>query len=384
MSGNGNGYCPEQNGGAHRKHTHRLMALAFGMLALWLVAPAAASASATWSLKGVPVVESSVAAKWSGKVKLTDNKVPIVSTFAVECEDSAEGKAGTGAAGEVTKWTVSKCVGVTNCTSPAMAAVNLPWSSELVNIGGTLYDKIVSGGKGAPGFSYECSGAKDTCTGTILTSMTNASQGVSAAFDSSEKLSCTLGGTGSGSLVGSQSIEAVSGGRLGAEEPPIWRVNGEALTKPKAVSWSGSMALTDSLPESGIVTVKCEDTGSGYVGLGAGGEVTKLTMTKCESGGCGVASLEASGLSWQTHLFGLEGTVGNAFGVGRLKMKCTSPNVTDECPLPTMTVTNTESGVSAVFNKKEKFSCTLGRSEHGELEGSQAIKTNGEGVVSVS
>ena len=152
--------------------------------------------------------------------------------------------------------------------------LHLPWHSELAVVGGALRDVLVSSGKGTPGYKLECNvigiHIKDECTATLSMGTTNSVSGVTAMFNPSEKLSCTQGGSGSGSLEGSQSIQASNGGKLSTEmeEPPTWLAGGKPIVSAAAIGWKGTITLSDSISSIGTVAVKCEDTGSGFVGAG--------------------------------------------------------------------------------------------------------------------
>ena len=167
-----------------------------------------------WQQGGKGLSEAAATA-WKGTMKLTDSE----TTNTVECEDTVEGTAGPGVAGTVTKWTASKCTTTKGtCVSPVMEAVHLPWHSELNISAEKTQDTITEGGKGSPGYQMKCTvlGIKvtDECTATKLsTSMENATASVEALFDG-EKLNCTVGGWGKGSVEGTQLVEAIKGGRL--------------------------------------------------------------------------------------------------------------------------------------------------------------------------
>ena len=141
-----------------------------GVLVLCAAVPALASARVGWRLNGTPLTES-VGNSWKGKVKLADTKASVPMT--VECEETAEGSSGTGGAGEVTKWTMSGCVGLEGCgkTGVEVTSLNLPWHSELAVVEGTLRDVLASGGKGTPGFKLVCKvlglRVEDECSGTL-------------------------------------------------------------------------------------------------------------------------------------------------------------------------------------------------------------------------
>ena len=377
----------------------RMMVPVAGALVLWGVVPAVASAGVGWRLNGTPLTEP-VATSWKGTQKLTDTKVPLVGTVAVECEDTAEGVSGVGGAGEVTKWTASKCATKTGeCGSPSMEAVHLPWHGELVLVEGATRDKLVNSGKGAPGYKLKCQifgiNVVDECTGVLSATTTNVTGGVTAAFNASEKLNCSQGGSGSGSLEGSQSILA-SSGTLSAEAGGAltWLHNEAPITEASAIGWKGTVTLSDFINGLGTIAVKCEDTGSGTAGVLGSGEMTQWTISNCSpvfSSHCeSEAAIEALHLPWHTELAVVEGAIRNVITNGgkgtplyKLKCKASGTNITDECPVPNMAMTNTKSGVTATF-EKEKFSCVAGPSGDGQLEGSQAIELHAAGLLQVS
>lgn len=161
--------------------------------------------------QGGTVLSGAIGTTTKGTVKVTDT-----AGVSVECEGAGEGTAGAGAAGTATKWTASTCVTrAGTCASPSLLAVHMPWHSELLRVGSAgAQDALLNGGSGAPGYTIVCTGINiDTCTGTLLTEMRNISGGVEAAFDG-EKLNCTLGGKGQGTLAGTQILAAAKGGKL--------------------------------------------------------------------------------------------------------------------------------------------------------------------------
>jgi hypothetical protein len=365
-----------------------------GLLVLWGAAPALASGVARWRLNGVPITESAVVVKWKGTVKLTDTKAPVAGSVAAECQESGEGTVGTLAAGTVTSLTLSSCTNIKNCAGPRMEAVNLPWNVELAPVAGAAQMQLLNGGKGAPGIKLRCALLTETCSGTPTASAANSPGGVSVTFNTSEKLNCTEGGTASGLLEGSQSIEAASG-KLSAEveEQPVWLANGTQILAPNAVGWKGTLKLSDTVPAIGTVTVSCEDTGTGQAGAGASGELGKWTISNCTpSGACqSSASIEATGLPWHTELALVEGVVRDLYvgapGARGYKLKCKTTGgevITDECPwLPATTITNTENGVNLTY-KKESRTCTQGTGAGAELSGSQAVSLSAGGLLHAS
>jgi hypothetical protein len=371
---------------------------AVGALALLGVTPALASASSGgWQLNGVGLSEV-IHANWKGTMKLT-SKVPIFGSEAVQCEEAAEGTVGAGGVGEVTKWTMSKCAAVTTCETKGAVVVtplNLPWHTELAVVEGSIRDRFVSGGKGTPGYKIECKIlggiSEDTCIGTIGTTTTNVTGGVTAAFNAGEKLKCSYDeGTNSGTLEGSQSVTASGGGTLstGTETSAVWRNNFGELGGASAINWKkGRLALSDRIPVLGEVGVECEDAGSGAAGANGKGEVTEWTPSKCvkTSGGrCESAeAIEALNLPWHTELVFSEGKTREVITSGgkgtpgfKLKCKAAGETIADECPVASPTMKNTENGVSETFGSF--LSCTEGSGGEALLEGGRTLKlTNGE------
>ncbi|HTC71272.1 MAG TPA: hypothetical protein VK655_00185 [Solirubrobacteraceae bacterium] len=354
-------------------------------------------------MNGIPLDSRNepTATKGKGTLKLTDTNFPIIKgPVGVECEDATEGKAVGATKGEVTKWTLSKCAPTTSkgCETGTgsvieVQAVNLPWAVELVAAGSSVDEKLVTSGKGTPGFAVKCKifgiNNEDVCTASLTASTTNVTGGVTAAFVASEKLNCTDGGTGSGVLEGSTSIEATSGGKLSAEleKPPIWRVSGTPITSATAIYWKGKVTVNDTLSSFGELEVECKDTGTGSVGPEEVSEMTKWTLSECQDKrGCSGSthSIEAMSLPWHSELFSIESGVQNLTSGGGFKFTCVVSGVTieDECNfVPAAKLTNTSSGVTDEM--WEYRSCTLGRNGAGKITGTQEIKTN-TGTLSAS
>jgi hypothetical protein len=103
--------------------------------------------------------------------------------------------------------------GVT-CTLPE--PVNLPWLTQLLQIGTEYFDDILNGGKGEPGWHVECTalGVKvsDVCTTeTGKPKQINlANEEVESLFSETEEANCTVGGVKEGLIFGSLFIDALS------------------------------------------------------------------------------------------------------------------------------------------------------------------------------
>jgi hypothetical protein len=354
----------------------RTMVVLVGALALWVAVPAIASAApATWKLNGSSISES-VATSWSGKVKLVDNG----ATQGVECAETAEGSVGASGTGEVSKLTLSSCVGLPGCESSGAtaSALNLPWHTELSSVEGTLHDKLVSGGKGTPEIKFLCKvlrvKVEDTCSGTFDTIVTNVTGGVNAAFNASEKLTCSIGGSNKGYLEGSQSVVASKGGTLSAvASPPVWLSEGLPIEgEGKAIeSGEGKVSLY-VFSQVGTLGVRCEEKARGVAGVAGAGTITELTFSKCEDAPfeseCrGKYSIEAAHLPWKTSLsFGAKEAVDETFaadGAGNpdfvLKCETSVGNYSSECAVPLAYLTNTAgAGVFGEFQESPETGCT--------------------------
>ena len=408
------GHSPRLDAGSssNGRLARRAIVVAIGVLALCVAAPAFASARVEWKLNSVPVGEST-AVEWSGKLNVTDTET-LLGLQTVECSDKVEGTVGAGGAGEVTKVTASGCTGVVDgakCSNveptTGITALNLPWHTELVSSGGALHYALVSGGKGTPSLEVQCrvDGIKtvDTCTGKLGATTSNGESGVTTAFITTEKLSCSQSKAETGFASGSGSILAkVRTLSVANEEPPVWQVEGIAIAKERVVEWKKArltlLDWTDAL-FYGTLGVACEDTAEGVLGTGGTGSITKIKLSKCErsiESECkGEYSLEATNLPWHTELFSGRSTVGDLIssgGSGRpgFTLKCEVNGLrgtTDKCEgVPTLSVTNnTERGVFAAF-ESERFHCSLdnGGSFGTIYESRQTLDLNNGEALAVS
>lgn len=392
------GHCPRSDAGSARsvRLARRTMMVLMGALVLAVAAPALAGAHPVWTVND-SLVSKSTAVEWNGQLKLNDTVPPQD----LECTEKAEGSVGVGGTGEITKMTATKCIGVKGCaqkeTKTSLTALNLPWHTELVLVGGSLYTKVVNGGKGTPGFKDECVDiitVNDECTGTFSATTTNGGSGVAAAFNSSEKLNCTVGGTGSGIVEGSQTV-TVSGGVLSAQkEVPLWLKNGVAIEgASKSIEFGKKLSL---YAETGYgdLGVTCEDHGEGVAGETGMGSIAKITLSSCkpapgQSGCQSEYGIEALHLPWSTQLL-FEGAVAHEFllgdgaGTPGFVLKCevnSTKGFTDTCTsVPSLVAeNNTEHGVLAEFGS-QKMSCTIGGAISGSIyESPQTINlTSGE------
>ncbi len=176
-----------------------------------------------WRQGGKALSETIKTTLKKGKVEIAES----LSKIKVECEDSGEGTASVGGAGTVTAWTASKCTKIEGAacgstTAPTMEAIHLPWRSGLAFSEGDIQNLLSEeASKGRPGFKLTCTtlGIKVTytCTAKSLSAdMKNITAGVESVFDG-EALECeSVNGSGSGSVTGTQTVEAVAGGKLEA------------------------------------------------------------------------------------------------------------------------------------------------------------------------
>ncbi len=347
--------------------------------------------------QGGGLLSEPIGTRSKGTVKVTDE-----GYGKWECETTGEGSAGTTVTDEETKWGASKCTVVSgSCEASkgaALKAVHLPWHSELLKSGGSSYDVIASSGKGAPGYTIECTvggilKVVDECTATTLkTSMANVAGGVDATFDG-EKLNCSVGGTGKGVIEGTQLLEATKGGELEVTAPE-WRQGSAKLSASVATKSKGTVKLTDE----GHGEWECEATGEGPAGLGAVGEETKWGTSKCTvvSGSCEAgkaAELKAVNLPWHSELLiaggvGYDTITSGGKGAPGYKVECTVGGilkVVDECTATTLktSMTNTMGGVDATLDG-EKLKCSVGGAGKGLVEGTQLLEAAKGGELEVT
>ena len=172
---------------------------------------------------------SALAVKSKGTLSLTDTKVPLVGSVTVKCTGTDAGTIGPEKADSITeiyetsgskkiKCTSSQCTG-----TPEAEAVHLPWTTELVEVTNKkgekeIRDLIKNSGAGVPGWAVKCTilgvTKTDECTAASSTKTTNTASGnVAAEFEKeSPKANCSLGGTGSGEVNGTDTIEHPTSG----------------------------------------------------------------------------------------------------------------------------------------------------------------------------
>lgn len=388
------------------------MSVVLAVLGSLLLSVCAAQASASeveWRQGGGPLTEA-VGTKWKGSVTLTDEAAEGVGHPAtLKCEESGEGLAGPGAVDEETKstWAASCTLTGTRCEagSERVERVNLPWRSELVISEGTPHDLITSA-KGAPGLKIKCDIAGvekvlNECTGTLRTSVTGTTGGVSAVFDG-KPLKCEHPGsiypTSTGTLEGSQAIEATKGGKLEVIVFSEWRQGGSSLGEAVATKSKGTVKLTDEEATGGPLTLECETAGEGTVGPKTADEESKWTASNCVvvSGACEKGKsveLVAVHLPWRSELVLSEEATRDVIlssgkGVPGFQVKCYAGGIfktADECTATALRtgMTNVTGGVDATFDG-EKLKCKLGGTGAGKLEGTQLIEATKGGKLEVT
>ena len=174
--------------------------------------------AAEWQQGGLRLI-AAVGTVWKGKVKVT-HLVSGSEGESVECEESGEGSVEPGAAGSITKMTMSNCARLPGtCESShagSLSALNLPWSTTLSVYGGAAHD-LISNAAGTAGFQLGCTvlGLKInvSCTGRFSATLKNVAAGVEAAL-AAEKVTCPGFGEGATSFEGTQVIEATKGAKL--------------------------------------------------------------------------------------------------------------------------------------------------------------------------
>lgn len=183
-----------------------------------------------WLVNGGQL-EKAVAVVTKGKLKVSDHGSNENGRgVAMECASSGEERVGPGSLGEITHLTLSGCTSLYNgkrnleCSetapAPEMTAVNLPWYTTLVTSGEATRQVVYEAGKGVPGFNMKCKSTSglvrnDVCSGNTSATMKNVTGGVDETFDAkSEKLNCSFGGAGEGTVEGTELLENPSAGTL--------------------------------------------------------------------------------------------------------------------------------------------------------------------------
>ena len=325
-----------------------------------------------WRVGGVKLTEAT-ATRWSGTVKLYDE----ASGVAVECKDTGEGSAGPGAGDKETKWTMSSCVTTSGtCPNPSLAATGLSWKTELSDSGETINDLATSSGSGTPGFRIACSGiVKDTCNSTSLSAKAeNAAAGANATFDGAN-LTCSVSGSKSGKLTGTQLIEAAGGGKLEAVNASYEYAK---LTSALAVTSSGTLLMSDTKGSYGL---ECKVETEGALEPTGVGKITHYLVSGCvvTLGSCPTPKSNPLHLPWKTELYEEAGVirdriVSGGSGTPGWEVTC-GGGKTESCSLNTDPELQSYSDdVEALFEASDnKVNCSAGGAEAGEWRGALLI-----------
>jgi hypothetical protein len=197
-----------------------------------------------WLLNGETAVTEPVLI--TGKLELTDNKVPLVGASTVECDftgigeisvgreeimeifDSEEGELGLNLVGEGLL-----CKALKGCEKPVEEDTEV-WPEHLIWEGlielmmvGPMFLQHLFGNEGRePGWEVLClvfgMSVSETCTGLTSVELKNEGEFVRGNFSpaapiESQKVNCELGGANSGEIHGWVTTEPLAGGELKVE-----------------------------------------------------------------------------------------------------------------------------------------------------------------------
>jgi hypothetical protein len=179
-----------------------------------------ASGAPTWKLNG-----SEIKVALSVKVKsgTTSTFKDANAGIGVECGQPGKYTVGPGRLSETTALNSGPCSFKSkensSCETTAPVTVTmlgLPWTTELFEEGASIKAHIKGAGK--VGFTIECRIFKvftihDECTGLSNAIISNAKEGVGVVLFET-KLSCSIGGSGSGSIFSLELLESPEGSEL--------------------------------------------------------------------------------------------------------------------------------------------------------------------------
>lgn len=188
------------------------------VLAFSAFSAAAAFAESEWLVDGLPVAAGEkVHVEMTGTLVLEDMGKGSPTT--VECTGSGLGVVEAGGLDVQEEAVASSCKTLAGtCGGPLAKALNLPWTTEIVLVGGEFRDLVTGGTGGEPGYEVTCfSIFHDACLGKTSTGLENMPSEVPpdvlSIFSAtlSEAGNCTLGGAGEGLVVGEILIQALEG-----------------------------------------------------------------------------------------------------------------------------------------------------------------------------
>ncbi len=155
-----------------------------------------------------------------------------------------------------------------------------------------------------------------------------------------------------------------------ATEGPYWAESGMHLTSKLAMTFDGNIEMSVGREGGERDIVRCSDEGSGRVGISAGDEITKMTVTNCSAsanfGECysNTPAIEAKNLPWPATLNTVGETIRNKFEEEGEKrpdfvIKCKG-SVWDECPkLPEEVMSNDSGDVQGTIEGAEENCVSL-------------------------
>src|SRR5580704_16925504 len=184
-----------------------------------------AGAGEKWQWNEVKTTEE---VRIKGSLRLSDTKIPIIGTVAVECSGESIGAVGPGIHGRITeiKTSAAQCRNVENCEEvKKIEPRNLPWQTENTEVGGkpvAILRAVTPGAGKEPGWALECKvlgiSKEDVCENEegkpeSLALKNDATKNgtktellVLATFEELRKAKCSVGGAESGRVKGSLSI----------------------------------------------------------------------------------------------------------------------------------------------------------------------------------
>jgi hypothetical protein len=163
-------------------------------------------------------IEKTTEVTLEGELEFEDSKTSV-GAVRIKCKVKGTGSVGPDAEDQVKTLDPTGCTVVKGtCGSPTLAALHLPWVTELFEeAGGVIKDKVKGSGVGPYGWVLTCTVIiviKDECTGEAIADTANVlAEGiVEVKFaNKSGKLKCTQSKVESGSVEGVLKVKTVSG-----------------------------------------------------------------------------------------------------------------------------------------------------------------------------
>ena len=342
----------------------------FGVALVAMLMLGAVSASGAvayeWQFNGSAITEAK-SVSWTSTIKFENE----AEHYTLHCAIVHKGTVGPGAKSEITSITSTGGAQAipcelspssTACESGAeIEALGLPWTSELGKTGSEVRNALTKSEKDE--WKIKCKGSVPTnwCAVSPSTAVYNVNAGVEEIYEETRGTKCFETG-GTSLYTSGREVPIASGGTLSiAPLEPEWLLGGIALLSPASTEWKGTLKLTDRGWTSKGISVECEDTAGGPVGLRGLGEVTSWTASKCtgvENKCESAITFEAVNLPWHTALATVGGVTRDVFTSGGkgspgYKWHCVVlfSKVTEECTATTLSasVTNVTEGVTAKY-----------------------------------